>query len=245
VSRVVLITGAGHGIGAATAEAFARQGDDVVVTDVDQSAADATADALRAAGHTATGHRLDVSSDEEWNLLSAELRRQGRPPAVVVNNAFRNTVAPAHLLEPRDWHSVLDVTLGGVYRSIRTFHDTLTEARGTMVNVSSVHALLAWPGHPAYAAAKGGVVALTRQLSFDYAPHVRVNAVLPGSILTRVWDGVDADGHESALRQATLGRFGRPAEVASAIVFLAGDGASYITGVALPVDGGLTTTVAT
>jgi NAD(P)-dependent dehydrogenase (short-subunit alcohol dehydrogenase family) len=241
----VLITGAGHGIGAATAEAFARQGDDVVVTDVDEQAALATAERLRGAGHLATGHRLDVSSEAEWESLSASLREMDRGPAVVVNNAFRNTVAPAHELDPGDWQSVLDVTLGGVYRSIRTFHDTLAEAHGAVVNVASVHALLAWPGHPAYAAAKGGVVALTRQLSLEYAPHVRVNAVLPGSILTRVWEGVDAESQESALRQATLGRFGRPEEVASVIVFLAGDGASYITGVALPVDGGMTTTVAT
>lgn len=245
MSRVVLITGAAHGIGAATAQAFARAGDDVVVTDVDEAAALETAGALRAAGHRATGHRLDVSADQEWERLSTELRAADRPPAVVVNNAFRNTVAPAHLLQPGDWQSILDVSLAGVYRSVRTFHDTLTEARGSIVNVASVHALLAWPGHPAYAAAKGGMVALTRQLSLDYAPHVRVNAVLPGSILTRVWDGVDPDGHEAALRQATLGRFGRPDEIASVIVFLAGEGASYITGVALPVDGGMSTTVAT
>ena len=244
MSRVVLITGAGHGIGAATAEAFARGGDDVVVTDVDADAAAQTADALRAAGLAATAHRLDVSSDAEWEALSTALRAQGRPPAVIVNNAFRNTVAPAHLLEEAAWAGILDVTLGSVYRSIRTFHDTLTEARGAVVNVASVHALLAWPGHPAYAAAKGGVVALTRQLSLEYAPHVRVNAVLPGSIETRVWDGVDAEGHEAARRKITLGRLGRAEEVASVIVFLASAGASYVTGVALPVDGGLTTTVA-
>lgn len=245
MSRVVLITGAGHGIGAATARAFGAAGDDVVVTDVDEGAALETAGGLREAGLRATGHRLDVASDEDWARLSNELRATGRPPAVVVNNAFRNIVAPAHQLEPGEWQSILDVSLAGVYRSIRTFHDTLTDARGAMVNVASVHALLAWPGHPAYAAAKGGMVALTRQLSLDYAPHVRVNAVLPGSILTRVWDGVDPEGHESALRQATLGRFGRPDEIASVIVFLAGEGASYITGVALPVDGGMSTTVTT
>lgn len=245
MTRVVLITGAGHGIGAATSQAFAKAGDDVVVTDVDEHAAREVADALRADGHAATAHRLDVSSDEEWAALSADLRAQGRPPAVVVNNAFRNTVAPAHLLDSGTWSGILDVTLGGVHRSIRTFHDTLTDARGAVVNVASVHALFAWPGHPAYAAAKGGIIALTRQLSLEYAPHVRVNAVLPGSILTRVWDGVDTAGYDAALRQATLGRFGRPEEVAAVIVFLAGDGASYVTGVALPVDGGMTTTVAT
>ncbi|NYF16550.1 NAD(P)-dependent dehydrogenase (short-subunit alcohol dehydrogenase family) [Microbacterium sp. AK009] len=245
MTRVVLVTGAAHGIGAATARAFAAEGDDVLVTDVDIRAAKEVAGGITAAGGRATAHRLDVGSDTSWQVLSDEVRAEHRPPGVIVNNAYRNTVARADELPASDWEATLNVTLGGVYRSVRTFHDTLTAARGAVVNVASVHALLAWPAHPAYAAAKGGVVALTRQLSFDYAPEVRVNAVLPGSIDTRVWDtGTSAD-RALAERQATLGRFGRPDEIASVVLFLAGDAASYITGVAIPVDGGQTTTVAT
>lgn len=243
--RTVLVTGGGHGIGAATARAFAEIGDDVVVTDIDRGAAEVVADDIRRSGGAATGHTLDVSMTADWTRLSDELRNAGRPPGVVVNNAFLHIPGQAHEMDDEQWNRQLDVTLSGVWRSIRTFHDTLTSARGSMVNVSSVHALLAWPGYPAYAAAKGGIVALTRQLSFDYAPHVRVNAVLPGSIETRVWDAASQAGREAAARQATLGRLGRPEEVAAVIRFLASEDASYVTGVALAVDGGQTTTVAT
>ncbi|KQM83607.1 SDR family NAD(P)-dependent oxidoreductase [Agromyces sp. Leaf222] len=242
--RTVLITGAGRGIGRATAHAFAAAGDFVAVTDLDADAADVVASEIRDAGGHASGSRLDVASGAEWDRLADRLRSDGTPPGVIVNNAFLHLPAPAHELDEESWSRQIDVTLSGVWRSIRTFHEDLVAARGSMVNVASVHALLAWPGYPAYAAAKGGVVALTRQLSYEYAPHVRINAVLPGSIETRVWDAAAEEGRAAALRQATLGRMGRPEEVATVIRFLASDEASYVTGVALPVDGGQTTTVA-
>ena len=240
VSRVVLITGAGHGIGAATARGVRRGRRR---RRRDRRRRDRRARHRRRAARRRAHARPAIGSTSRptrsWTRLSAELRAAGRPPAVVVNNAFRNTVAPAHQLEPDDWHSILDVTLSGVYRSIRTFHDTLTEARGSVVNVSSVHALLAWPGHPAYAAAKGGMVALTRQLSLDYAPHVRVNAVLPGSILTRVWEGVDAPTAVRPLRvrprsAASAGPTRSPRSSCSSPA----RAPPTSPGVALPVDGG-------
>lgn len=239
----VFITGAGNGIGAATATAFAAAGHDVIVTDIDGAAAASVASDIVAAGGSATGHRLDVAEPEAWDDLAATLRQEGRSPAVVVNNAFTIVDAPAHEQTEAEWNRQLSVTLSSVYRSVRAFHDSLTVAGGSVVNVGSVHALVAWPVRPAYAAAKGGVIALTRQLSIDYAPRVRVNCVLPGSILTKVWDSVGEAGIEAAARQASLGRLGRAEEVASAILFLAGDGASYITGTTLVVDGGQTTSV--
>ncbi len=242
-SRTVLVTGAGHGIGAAVARAFAHGGDDVVVTDVDQEAAAAVAQTVVDAGGLASAHALDVGDPAAWQLVSDELRAAGRPPAVVVNNAFRLHVAPAHETTEEQWQQQLSVTLSATYRSMSTFHDTLAAAAGCMVNVASVHAIRGWPGHPAYAAAKGGLLALTRQLSVEYGPLVRVNAVLPGAIRTRVWEQASAAEIAAAERQASLGRLGRPEEVAAVVHFLASEAASYVTGAMLVVDGGQTTQV--
>ena len=242
MTRTVLITGAGNGIGAATARTFANGGDDVVVTDIDADAAAAVADEIRAAGGTATGNFLDVADPEAWQALSRELRAANRPPAVIVNNAFFQVAGVAHKQTEDNWNKQLSVSLSSVYRAMHTFHDTLTDARGSMVNVSSVHGVLSWVEQPAYGAAKGGLISLTRQLSLDYAPHVRVNVVLPGAIETRQWDHQSPEELELAGRQATLQRLGTPEEVASVIQFLASEGASYITGASLLVDGGMTTT---
>jgi NAD(P)-dependent dehydrogenase (short-subunit alcohol dehydrogenase family) len=117
-------------------------------------------------------------------------------------------------------------------------HDQLTRNRGALVLISSVHARTGIPGHPAYAAAKGGLTALGRQLSVEYGPHVRVNSILPGAILTRVWDGVSQEDRDQWARAATLGRLGKPEEIASVVSFLASPDASFISGAEIVVDGG-------
>jgi NAD(P)-dependent dehydrogenase (short-subunit alcohol dehydrogenase family) len=237
-ARCVVVTGGAHGIGAATVRAFIAAGDRVVIADVDNQAAQALADEL---GPAARAHHLDAASSDDWQELAASLRSD--PPAVIVNNAFRLETKAAHELSEASWQNQLDVTLGAVYRSIRTFHAELTAAGGSVVNVSSVHAIAGAPGHPAYAAAKGGVLALTRQLAAEYGPEIRVNSVLPGPILTRTWDGTTTDFRDAVAAGTALKRLGRADEVAAAIVFLASPQASFITGADLLVDGGQRTTM--
>jgi len=243
MTRTALITGGAHGIGKATAERFAGAGYDLVVSDIDLAAAKDTAAQICADGGRATAAYLDVARAESWLDLRRVLASEERLPAVLVNNAYNIAIAPAHELSEESWNLQISVGLSSVYRSLLTFHDCLTAQQGCVVNVSSVHALAAWAGRPAYAGAKGGVLSLTRQLSLDYAPEVRVNAVVPGAIVTRAWDGVDDPGRREQEGHISLARFGQASEVASAIFFLASSEASYITGTSILVDGGLTSTV--
>lgn len=238
--RVAVVTGGASGIGAATARRLGRDGAAVVLTDVHPDV-ERVAKEIEAAGGRAAGVVADAADEHRWSAVVAEAERFG-PVDVLVSNAFTVDIAPAGALSRQSWDRQLAVNLTAAFLGFRACLPGLKSSGagggGAVVLVSSVHALVGLPGHPAYAAAKGGLTALTRQLAVECGPAVRVNSVLPGPILTPVWDRVGPEERRRSTDATAAGRFGEPAEVAAAIAFLVSADASFITGASLVVDGG-------
>lgn len=167
----------------------------------------------------------------------AAAHRRG-PVGVLVSNAYTVDVSPAHETTLASWERQLAVNLTGAFLGFRAVLPDLRAHHGAVVLTSSVHARMGIPGHPAYAASKGALLSLCGQLAVEYGPQIRVNAVLPGPILTAAWDRVPPADRALSVEGTAARRFGTPEEVAAAIAFLAADEASYITGSSLLVDGG-------
>jgi glucose 1-dehydrogenase len=233
---VAVVTGAASGIGAATAERLAREGAAVVVADVSPAGADVCA-RIEAAGGRAAFVRADAADEGDWERVAAAAHEFG-PVDVLVSNAFTVDVAPLHETTRTSWDRQLAVNLTASFLGARALLPDLRERRGAVVLVSSVHARIGIPGHPAYAAAKGALVALGGQLAVEYAPLVRVNTVLPGPVMSGAWDRVGEQDRRLSIEATPAGRFGTPAEVAAAVAFLASREAAFVTGASLVVDGG-------
>lgn len=231
--KTAVVTGSASGIGLATSKRLLADGYRVWLVDIDE---DRLAVAVEEVDHpearTLSG---DTSLRSTWDAVADAVKGQ---LSLVVHNAFWHKVAPIHELTPEEWSKQFRVMFDGVYHQMSVTHEQLAANQGSVVLISSIHARTGIPGHPAYAAAKGGLTALGRQLAVDYGPKIRVNSILPGAILTRVWDEVGDEDRDRWARAATLGRLGKPEEIASVVLFLASDDASFITGADIVVDGG-------
>jgi 3-oxoacyl-[acyl-carrier protein] reductase len=244
--RRVLVTGGSRGIGRATALAFACEGAAVAFNysrEEDATEAEAALAALEAAGVRAHGARADVADGEAVARLFAEVRDAlGGPPDVLVNNAAVSHDGLLMMLPESAWERVLAVDLKGAYLCCRGALRGMIAGRwGRIVNIVSPAAFFGKEGASPYAAAKAGLVALTKSLAREVARHgITVNAVSPGFVDTRLVGDLGEAARQDMARQIPLGRLGSPEEIAAAILFLASPAASYMTGTTVHVDGGLT-----
>lgn len=240
-AKIAVVTGAGSGIGRAIAMRFAAAEGAVAVVDIDEEAAQKTAEDIRASGGRALAVRADVSVADDVAAMTATVAERLGPISVLVNNAGIVVRSPLERTSDEEWARELAVDLTSVFLCSRAVAPPMRKAGGgSIINIASVAGVVGAVS-PAYTAAKGGVIALSRQLAGELAPHrIRVNAVSPGFIATPLNSAVRAAGLEDALAaRIPLRRWGRPEDVAAACLFLASDDARYVTATNLIVDGGL------
>lgn len=243
--KAALVTGAGSGIGRAAAALFVREGARVIVSDVNVSGGEETVAAIRKQGGEARFIRCDVSKPAEVEaLIRGAVEAFGRLDCAVNNAGISGTMVPTGDYPEEAWDEIMAINLKGVWLCMKQeIQQMLKQGGGSIVNTASVAGLVGIQMAPAYVAAKHGVVGLTKTAALDYAKaNIRINAVCPGVIRTPMVTVITNDNPQVAAAVTAsepVGRMGEPEEVAEALVWLCSGAASFITGAALPVDGGL------
>jgi NAD(P)-dependent dehydrogenase (short-subunit alcohol dehydrogenase family) len=246
--KVALITGAGSGIGRATARLFAAEGADVAVADIDTEGAASTVQLIEADGRRAAAFAVDVTVPASTEALARDVVGRFGAIDVLFNNAGIAGVGVLHETSVELWDRVMAVNVRGVFLVARAVLPYMIAAgRGSIINMSSTIAEIGLANRASYAASKGAVLALTRQMQADYASHgIRVNALLPGTIHTPFVDRYLAEsyddpvaGLETLKKRQLTGDLGRPEDVAAAALFLASDESRFVLGSGMFVDGGV------
>jgi len=251
--KIAFVTGGARGIGRAIVEKFAAEGATVAFVDLDEDDGRAAAATLDGRGGAVRFQRADVTKEADVAAAIGDVVARHRRLDILVNNAGINAYFDATEMSEAEWDRVFAVDLKGAWLCAKYALRPMKAARaGSVVNIASIHATMTIRGMFPYAAAKSGIVGLTRSLALEYAPHnVRVNAVLPGYTRTRLveeWLSTQPDPAEAerrALASIPLGRIATPAEIANLVAFVASDEASAITGASLAADGGLSIRYAT
>lgn len=242
--KVALVTGGSLGIGQATAIAFAKLGATVVIADWMEDSEKETIRQISALGGESMFIACDVSNIHAVGSLKDKIMSNYGRLDVAFNNAgIEGQMSPTHTCTPENWHKTMNVNLTGVWHCMRFEIDQmLKQSKGAIVNCASVAGLSGFSGLAAYAASKHAVVGLTRSAALEYANQgIRINAVCPGVIHTAMIDRITGKAKEVEKQYTAMepvGRMGTPAEVAQAVVWLCSDEASFVTGAAIPVDGG-------
>jgi 3-oxoacyl-[acyl-carrier protein] reductase len=242
--KVAVVTGAGSGIGRASAELFAKEGARVVVVDINAEPAQATAAAIEAAGGEAIAVPTDVADDAAVRAMAAAAsERFGRVNVLMSNAGVLDDFEPAHETSDETWSRILGVNLNGMFFTARALIPGMLESgAGAIVNVASTAGLNGGNGGVAYTTSKHAVIGFTRQLCFDYARKgIRCNVLCPGAVetgMTREILASETAEVMNAINSAPIGRYAQPEELATAALFLAGDDASFVNGAVYVVDGG-------
>ncbi|HEX5005749.1 MAG TPA: glucose 1-dehydrogenase [Hyphomonadaceae bacterium] len=248
--KIALVTGAASGIGRASAEALAREGASVVLTDIQVARGEEAAAGIAKAGGKAVFRRQDVTSEEAWSDIVGEIQREHGRLDILVNNAGIAVAGFVTELSLEEWRRQQSINVDSVFMGTRAALPLMAKGGGSIINISSIAGLRGAPRLSAYCASKGAVRLFSKAVAIECAAlknGVRVNSIHPGIIETPIWAALGAPGSNLppdldtlAQLRVPLGVKGQPADIANAVVFLASDESRYMTGEEMVVDGGMT-----